>query len=269
MQLSDQLRFHRVNRKEERMFKKLLATMTALTFISAAFAGGEASVVPVDDTYQSDLAVTQEVYEADVHRVFDLMVDVWDADKATTFHATAYTWCVMDPLLCCGTFWEHPTGGDMQPPEGDFVYFGMKRFDTFWTCTEEWPNPDVDPSKNATTFAPGSPLQKEPCVYEAEWYTDPADPEVDGGLYTIARYNLVVDCEICPCPPGSVPPCQPEYQPGWIPCCYFTVEGEIYYASTGGIPWAFSVDVPICWCIPEPGSVALLALGGLALIRRR
>ena len=45
------------------------------------------------------------------------------------------------------------------------------------------------------------------------------------------------------------------------------IDLEVAAANTGGTLFPYSWDVMVC--IPEPGSLALWALGGLALLRRR
>ena len=82
-------------------------------------------------------------------------------------------------------------GGNTQPNTALFDQFGLLKYDSFWTCTEEYPNPDVDPDDDATAFAPGSPLALNETHREAEWYVDPSAPNVDGGSYTLARYTVL------------------------------------------------------------------------------
>ena len=247
------------------MIKKLLAATVLLFLPALVFAGGSAGYADVAYVRPAlDIAYDIDQYEGEGHRVVDLTVDVDDLDQWTTAYADAYFWCVDTPqdpnTPACGTFWEHPEGGNtMEEPSG---YFQLDIYDSFWTCPEEYPNPDLDPTKLATTFAPGSPLINTGYRKAAEWYADPEDPNVDGGLWTLARYNFTLDCSLCP--PGTCVP----YDNGEPVNCYLIIEGDMYYASTGGLPWAYSLEIPVCW-VPEPGSLGLLALGTLALIRRR
>ena len=238
------------------MVKKFLAA--ALLVPAVAFAGGTADYAVVPYVAPAmDLAYDIPTYEGEGHTVIDQLTVVDDGDRWTTAYANAYF--VGDPG-CNYAFWDHPQGGHTQPAVGDFAYFGLVEYDSFWTCPEEFPNADLDPTKDATTFAPGSPLQSSMTNKEAEWYADPEEPNADGGTYTTARYNVMGFC-----PEGCLP-----YDTGFPVCCALVIEGDYFYASTGGTPHPYSLTIPLCWYeIPEPGSLALLALGGLALIRRR
>ena len=165
---------------------------------------------------------------------FDLQITVVD-DRWTAAS------CDMN-LIGDVEFWEHPVGGDTQPSIGMLEICGLLRFDSFYCSTEEWPNPILESSANATIFAPGSPQIQTATRRKAEWYTDPSEPNAGAGTYTIARYTV---------------------HHGWNP---FEVwgSGTVYLASTGGLPWEFTIAP-----FPEPGALALMALGGVALIRRR
>jgi hypothetical protein len=263
------------------MTKKLVVLTVVLLFPVAALADPGAATYG-DVAYNRplmDVGYNIDQYEGEGHHCIDLMAQVYTDERLTTMSAVAYFECALAPHdppidpqdpdtwpdVCCGTFWDHPTGGVLPPNPALFAAYGLMEYDGFWTCPEDWPNTDLDPTTYATSFAPGSPTVN-PCVRFAEWYTDPEEPNVDGGLWTIARYNYTLDCSICPCPPGME--CV-DYPTEFDVCCWLIIEGDLYYASTGGLPWPYSLAIPVCWCIPEPGSLGLLALGALALIRRR
>ena len=263
------------------MTKKLLTMTLLLLLPSLAIADpGTASVQNVPYVRPgADFVYPPDTYEAEGHRCVDLMANVNAGEQVTTVGVMAYFKCDLNPIIpstpptgnpdipadwpdvCCGTFWDHPNGGDGPPNPANFSFVGLTAYDSFWTCGEDWPNPELGGTD--TTFAPGSPVQNS-CVKYAEWYANIADPNVDGGDWTMARYNFTVDCSVCE--PGTCV----DYDTGYAPNCWFVIEGDYYYARTGGHPYPFSVEIPVCWnIIPEPASLGLLALGALALLRRR
>lgn len=228
------------------MFNKLFALPLMICCTSFALAGGygDYEVVPYVRPAR-DLAYDLDQYEAENHTVFDLLVVVDEGDWLHATTALAYTWCVSDPNTPCATFWDHPMGENVQPLPVWPDYFGLVQYDTFYTCPEEYPNPDLDPNRSATMFAPGSPLQTGPYVYDCEWSPDPTDPNPPGGTYTLARFNILIDCDLCASPGGECYDYEPS--PGAPVCAYFTMKGENYFASCGGMPWPFRIDIPICW----------------------
>lgn len=120
--------------------------------------------------------------------------------------------------LTAATFWEHPEGGDIQPDSFFFSWFGLLRFDSFWTCPEEWPNPDLNPDENATYLLSVSMSATE---RDAVWFTDPSASVAGPGTYTIARY------------------CFLPVSDSWALC----VSGNVWLISTGGTPYPFDLCV--------------------------
>jgi hypothetical protein len=220
------------------MFKKFLAAASVMSLVAVASAGTiTVDLVPVTIVQPAmDLAVDIPTWMAAGYKVYDLQVTVDNAggpaDEWTAASGYAH--------LTNGAFWEHPVGTDLPPSPALFAAYGLLAYDSFWTSPEDWPNPDTGGMD--MSFAPGSPIQKTATDRDAEWYVNPEDPSAGAGTWTIARY--------CFLPSGA-----------WELC----VSGNTYLALTGGDPYPYSV----CVEIPEPGSLGLLALGALGLIRRR
>ena len=225
---------------------------------AVAFAGGTADYAVVPYVAPAlDVAYDIPTYEGEGHTVIDLLTVTDAGDRWTTAYANAFF--AGDPA-CDYTFWEHPSGGNTEPLAANLAYFGLLAYDSFWTNPEDYPNTDLDTGGSSTTFAPGSPLQNTATNKEAEWYADPEEPNADGGAYTLARYNVV----------GFPAAGMVDFETPFGVACSLVIEGDYFYASTGGQPYPFSLEIPLAWYeIPEPASLALLALGGLTLIRRR
>lgn len=235
------------------MFKNPLTVTLVMCCASLAFAGGYAAYEEVPYVRPAtDLAYDIDQYEAENHTVFDLLVVVDNGDMWTVAYCLAYTWCVENPNIHPGTFWDHPNGRHNQPDPAQFPDYGLLQYETFYTCPEEYPNPDLDPSHNATTG--WGPIQSGPHFYEREWYVCPELPNADGGRFILARFNLMIDCSLCVCPAGECYDYEPF--PGAPVCAYFRIEGDYYFWLSGGEPWPFRIDIPICWYVPDcPGDV--------------
>jgi hypothetical protein len=212
---------------------------------AVVFAGGSADwvEVPYDGSGCDWWLEECWQYEGEGHCTFDLRAIVDEGDRWTSAYALAHLTGNAD---CDFMFWEHPVGGDVQPNPVLFGAYYLLQYDSFWTCTEEYPNPNIDPARNATTFAEGSPLQKTPTLREAEWYADPELPNADGGEYSIARYNVMGVC-----PEGRV-----SYETPYGVACELVIEGALYFDSTGDSPWPYELYIPLCWYATEcPGDL--------------
>jgi hypothetical protein len=137
-----------------------------------------------------------------------------------------------------GTFYQDPMN-DTNPPNPAF--FGMvpdSEFTSFYTTHLGYPN--VANTGVSPGFAYG-PVD-QPTSLNADWFWTP-DGNDYPGTYTVAQFSIIEDV------PGT-------------PACA-TIDMQIGSREIGVTPFQGFV------CTPEPGSLALLALGGLALIRRR
>jgi hypothetical protein len=231
--------------------RNAIVLIACLLACGTAPAGGTASWSLVPYVRPNiDLGQNIDVYEAQNHAVCDLQVNVDAGDKWTTISARASIEGNPGGYL---SFWDHPVGGNIPTPSL-FQDFGLSTYDTFWTCTEEYPNPDLNPDAIATTFAPGSPVENTSTVRQAEWYADPGQPEAGAGLFTLARFNIV-----------GRGPFQIWHLPGPT-LMRVSIVGDMYFASTGGTPHPYSLFIDI---IPEPASLGLLLIGAVAVPRRR
>ena len=229
----------------------------ALAAPAIAFADGVADWVDMPFVYPvPPWIVDIEAYIAEGHRTLDLLSVPPAGQHWTEGYAHAY----FEGDAANYTFWDHPWGGSLVPNTANFAYFGMLKYDSFWTSPEDYPSVDADGESHtiAATFKSGSPIQETDTHREAEWFVDPDDPAAESGTHTIARYNV----KGLP-PDGCVP-----YETPYGPACELVIDGRFYFDDGVAEGWPFELRIPLCWHIPEPGTLALLGLG-FGLIRRR
>ncbi len=212
------------------MMRKLLAVTSVLVFVTAASADITGSVVEVSS------GTLQNAPNAGVPYVsYDLQVTITGADTWTV--AGGPTVGAPWITLTGGTFYQN-AGNDTNPPNP--VFFGVPGFEdseftSFYTTHLGYPNvsgiPGVSPG-----FASGP--NDTATTLNADWFWTP-DGNDYPGTFTIARFTIL------------------DPAPGYLA----VGDMQIGTSNVGVIPFTFSV--------PEPASLALLALGGLALIRRR
>ena len=213
------------------MLGKLLVTMSVLALAVGASADISFGWAAVDNYV--DPAGT------------DLAVDIeaFNAAGYVTYDLVmdvgAETWTTEYSLatLTDATFFNHPRGGitEMAPNPGMFAEYGVLPFDSFYTGMNDYPNAMA--YGDASTA--GIPFQNTPTVREMEYYDYP--PLDNTGEFVTARFTFLPSSD------------------NWLLC----VAGYVTTMEGGPDPHPFSM------CIPEPGSLALLALGAAALIRRR
>jgi hypothetical protein len=115
-------------------------------------------------------------------------------------------------------------------------------WDSFFTVPMFFPN---TPDWGSVSFADPDAVIEEPLLRFGEWYdTD----NTGSGEFVLHRLTMLCDED-----------CTEE--------CWLTVHFETAAQNTGAQFFPFDWSVMVC--VPEPGSLALLALGGLTLIRRR
>ena len=211
------------------MLRKLLATMSVLALAAGASADISFGWAAVDNYV--DPAGT------------DLAVDIeaFNAAGYVTYDLVmdvgAETWTTEYSLatLTDATFFNHPLGElhEMAPDPGSFAEYAVLAFDSFYTGMNDYPNAP------AYGDARGHWAQNTPTVREIEYYDYP--PLDSTGQFVTARFTFLPTSD------------------DWVLC----VVGLVTTLEGG------PDTTPFTTCIPEPGSLPLLALGGLALIRRR
>ena len=218
------------------MLRQVFAAISVFALAAAAAAAPTFSLVEVDN----------HIYGHPT--IYDLAIDVWEFNNAgyltydLVMDVGAETWTTTYSLatLTGGTFFNHPLGAtnEMAPNPATFAAYAVLPFDTFYTGMNDFPNAM---SYGDASAAPGSPIQNGDAVREMEYYDY---PELDNtGEFITARFTILPTSDV------------------WS----LTVEGTTTTIEGGADAEPFSMTYEV----PEPTSLALLVIGGLALIRRR
>jgi hypothetical protein len=211
------------------MLKKLFVATAMVAVVSVASAGITASVVPV-----SEGALINPPNIGVAYSSWDLQVtvtgdDAWTVAGGLVVGAPFVT-------LTGGTFYQNGFN-DTNPPNP--VFFTVPGFeDSQWTSfyTTHLGYPNVAGVGVSPGFAYG-PVET-PTSLAADWFWTP-DGNYYPGTFTIARMTVLPT------------------EDNWLG----TV--DMLVGSLAVAPFQFTAT------FPEPGGLVLLALGGLALIRRR
>ena len=214
--------------------KKLLVATAVLTFVMSASAAGTVSGT---ETWGLNVAEPVNGTGGGVGMLPDAGTAYYNFRILITLDAgDDWTVCTTDITLTNATFYQK---GVQNPPDPNvFVTNPDKEYDSYFASPQSWPN---STSGGTPSFAAG-PIWTATTV-TCDWM----DTAVGGdGDQYLASLTIIPDSG---------------HETDWTG----TVSGEYTTVSGGGNASPFSFDLPI----PEPASLALLALGSLALIRRR
>lgn len=210
---------------------KQLLSVTAFMLFAIAGANAELHSVDVIPVHEGYLSGGPTyVYSYDLH-VTITGADAWsDAGGLTQG----------DPwiTLTGGTFYQNVMN-DSNPPDTTIIeFYPESNWTSFYTTHLGYPNTAATGVSPGFTFGPND----QPTELIADWYW-PDDGLNYAGTFTIARFTIIEDV------PG-------------VPAVAH-INMQVGSRASGTIPFETTIYTP------EPAGLALLAFGGLILLRRR
>jgi hypothetical protein len=213
------------------MLKKLIVTAAVLAIVTAA----NATISAGWGEWSTGTLTTGDDYFS-----YRITVDVTDTPPDDPHGWTPgpddWTAAGIELGVTGGIFYHDPVNDGNPPNPSFFAYVPDSEFTSYWTSPADFPNTDY-----SGTAAGIASTADTTTLLDTDWF-DTID--TGNGTFVIGQITVLPD------DPAS-----------WDPMV--GLSGMMQYAARNSGGHLFEL------IIPEPGTLALLALGGLALIRRR
>ena len=209
----------------------MLKKLIATAAVLTVVAAASATITAWHDP-AGEPSYTGTLTTGDAYEVYRIYAEVTTTPGMT--EDDDWTTSGLDIALTGATFFQESVFGGNPPNPALFPSFPDVEWDTYYTSPADYPNTTYDGAIVGIAFSDDTAT-----ALNTDWFDT---HETGNGVFVLASMTVIADA------PGP-----------------WEGTGLMQYAAadTGGTLF----DLPIF--IPEPASLALVALGGLALIRRR